>query len=97
MQWSTILEELKKLIPHTVWLRRLEAKDATEILLSGEARSQDGVYQFVNLLAYSQYFSEPELKTLESQKDSSENLVTFTIRCPLAIQREHDNDAVEKE
>ena len=83
ISWVEIIEEIRRFMPHEVWLESIDTKDSNTIYLNGEAYSQDVVYKYVNLLEYSDYFYEPSLTEIDQQ--GAGERVVFSISCPLRI------------
>ena len=73
-----ILDELSRLVPKRLWLRKLEEK-AGAVTFDGSAASIDDVSAFLTGLKKSPYFSNPELKKTTAKSDKKFKLVDFTM------------------
>ncbi|MGB3082912.1 MAG: PilN domain-containing protein [Candidatus Omnitrophota bacterium] len=82
--WPQILTDIKNSIPDDVWLNEISAEDENAVSLRGRAYSQDGVYKYVHLLAFSDYFQEPKLAFIRGKEKEGRSMFDFNIICPLA-------------
>jgi len=86
--WSLILEEIKKVIPKKAFLLSVESNQDNEMNITGEAANADTVFNFVNSLKSSGYFTN--VKLVESKDKENQNNVTayFMIKCRIAIVKQ---------
>lgn len=81
--WPEILRDLKDYIPKEVQLTEISSKKDTTLILQGKSFSQDAVYKYVHLLAFSDYFYEPKLAVMEDEEEKDSSIFKFNIICPL--------------
>ena len=73
-----MLDELARIIPKRVWLRKFDEKgDAAT--LEGSAGTIEDVSAFLAALKHAQYFSAPELKKTSAKRDGKFKMVEFQI------------------
>jgi len=87
IDWSSLLGEISATTPKTVQLSVLESGDGLEISLEGEALSTDAVYSFVNGLRANRQVKSAELVKTGIAKGESQDMLTFSIICSLALDR----------
>jgi type IV pilus assembly protein PilN len=73
-----MLDELARLIPKRVWLRKLDEKEGA-VTLEGNAGTIEDVSTFLAALKHAQYFSAPELKRTSAKPEGKFKMVEFTI------------------
>ena len=86
-RWNELLEEIKLIIPKEVRLTKLTDRE-NEVIFTGEATSQEGVFNFVRSLRESPYFTEVKLHTAKDKETQGEVWVDFNIRCQLDFQED---------
>ncbi|MFH0731530.1 MAG: pilus assembly protein PilM [Candidatus Omnitrophota bacterium] len=80
---SDLLDEIRRLTPKDARLIKLTKKENT-VIFSGEAVSQEAVFNFVRSLKGSGYFEEAKLQTAESKSDQEKTYIDFAIICQLS-------------
>jgi type IV pilus assembly protein PilN len=73
-----MLDELSRLVPRRLWLRRMEEKGG-KMTIQGSAVNIDDVSQFLGALKGSKYFADVELRKTEAKGQDRLKTVEFTI------------------
>ncbi len=73
-----MLDELARIIPKRVWIRKLDEK-AGAVTLEGGAGTIEDVSAFLSALKHAEYFSSPELKKTAARNDAKFKVVDFTM------------------
>jgi Tfp pilus assembly protein PilN len=83
--WVEMFKELTSVMPKDVWLTHLQSSVSERdknIVLQGEAASQEKVAEFLRALEKSQYFNTIVVKTSEKQDDYRPDLYKFEFSFP---------------
>ena len=87
------MTDIKNYIPGEVWLTEISSKsEDTLLILQGKSFSQDAVYKYVRLLAFSDYFYEPKLSFMQSEEKEGRSIFRFNIACRLIEKEKKKNE-----
>ncbi|MBI3615766.1 MAG: PilN domain-containing protein [Candidatus Omnitrophica bacterium] len=81
--WATVLKELRRNIPHGVWLTELETGTGGGLRITGGAPDEALVTQFMANLKESPHFSSVGFNYTEKDNIGSTSIVKFEILCRL--------------
>ncbi len=87
VDWSNILEDVRKQTPKTVRIINLYSRDSSGMYLEGMAISYEAIHLFVKMLNNSNYISSASL-TETIKGDEGNGLIMYTIDCALKLEKE---------
>ena len=79
---SFLLTWLGNSVPRETWFSRLSCDERGSVVFEGRSSSQEGAFQFLDLVRHSPYFRSPQF-TLKQNERQSDSGVSFTLRCKL--------------